>query len=147
MNLTIIKNWAAVGAWMIVIFFFSGAPFSDENTSALLAPVLSAMFPSITGGQLEAIHLGLRKLGHLVEYFILAVLFMRALAVEFPRHRWIHRIGIAVLLASLYAASDEWHQSFVPGRTASVNDVIIDSCGAFLGALWFGLRHRKAVTR
>jgi VanZ family protein len=146
-NLATIKNWAAIFVWMTLIFFFSTDLFSGENTSVLLAPVLSAVFPSISGDQLDTIHLGLRKLGHLSEYFILAVLLMRGLAAELPAQRRVSRLLFALILATLYGASDEWHQAFVPSRTASVVDVMIDSCGAFCGTLWYDRRRRKAAAQ
>jgi VanZ family protein len=49
---------------------------------------------------------------------------------------------VCVVFATFYAASDEWHQSFVPSRTASLADVTIDSVGAICGALWFSVRRR-----
>jgi VanZ family protein len=48
--------------------------------------------------------------------------------------RWSwRRAGIALLIAAAYAATDEWHQSFVPSRTAAFDDVLIDSTGALIG--------------
>jgi VanZ family protein len=137
-----IKNWWPVGAWMSVIFFFSTDLFSGANTSSFLSPLLSSLFPAISADQIDAIHLALRKLGHWSEYFILASLLMRALREEFPRQTRIARWAWCVLLTTLYAASDEWHQSFVPSRTASLADVTIDSFGAICGAWWFSRRRK-----
>jgi len=61
-------------------------------------------------------------------------------------------IWIAFALASVFAASDEWHQTFVPGRDGCLRDVLIDIGGAFLAALgwsirlWFALRARLPAT-
>jgi VanZ family protein len=52
--------------------------------------------------------------------------------------------GGAFAIALLYAASDEWHQSFVPSRDGTLHDVIIDGAGAGLGLL---LRHRWQLSR
>ena len=49
----------------------------------------------------------------------------------------------ALLIAVVFAASDEWHQTFVPGRDGCVRDVIIDSAGALSAALWLIVRERK----
>jgi VanZ family protein len=137
-----VKNWGPVGAWMVVIFLFSTDLCSGAHTSSLLGPLLSSLFPAITADQIDALHLALRKLGHWSEYFILASLLMRALGKEFPRQTRIARWVWCVLLTTLYAASDEWHQSFVPSRTASLADVTIDSLGAICGTLWFNGRRR-----
>ena len=69
----------------------------------------------------------IRKAGHFTEFAILAILFQRALGAR--RGAWLN----ALWLAMVYAVSDEWHQSFVPGRDALVADWIIDSIGAAAG--------------
>jgi VanZ family protein len=141
--LNMFNNWWPVAAWMSVIFLFSTDLFSGANTSAFLGPFLSSLFPAMTGDQIETIHLVARKLGHWSEYFILASLLMRALGKEFPSQSRIARWAWCVLLTTLYAASDEWHQSFVPSRTASLADVTVDSFGAICGAWWFSRRRRS----
>jgi VanZ family protein len=80
--------------------------------------------------------------GHVAAYALLAVLAARALAGG----RWAGLTGGALagawLVASAYGATDEWRQSFVPGRTATVVDWVADSLGAALGlaALWAAAR-------
>ncbi len=49
------------------------------------------------------------------------------------------RLGVSFLIASLYAATDEFHQTFVPGRSGQLSDVILDSCGAAAGVVFFAL--------
>lgn len=68
--------------------------------------------------------------GHLVSYGLLALLILWALPDQpiGTRRRYL----LAVLLASLYGLSDEFHQSFVPGRSATLFDVGIDALGAAL---------------
>jgi VanZ family protein len=69
----------------------------------------------------------LRKLAHLAVYSVLTVFLFRAsrLHVARPTHAWL----LALLIAALYASSDEWHQTFVPGREGTVRDILIDSTG------------------
>src|SRR5882724_3914461 len=69
----------------------------------------------------------LRKLAHLTVFAVLTVLLFRAvrLHVARPTHAWL----LAMLVATLYACSDEWHQTFVPGRDGTVRDIVIDSLG------------------
>lgn len=82
-----------------------------------------------------------KKLGHLVIYATLAVAYLHALA---PGRRPTWRQGVAaVILAGLYGATDEFHQSFVAGRGAGVVDVGIDTLGAALGALGGGWLLRR----
>lgn len=53
---------------------------------------------------------------------------------------------LALFMAIAYALSDEWHQSFVPGRSATLSDVMVDASGSLIGLLliWFGSRGRSA---
>jgi VanZ family protein len=67
----------------------------------------------------------LKKGAHLFEYAVLAILIHRAVGDEGAR--W------ALLIGGLYAASDEFHQSFVPGRNAELLDLTVDLLGVILG--------------
>jgi VanZ family protein len=93
------------------------------------------------------VQLAVRKGAHVSEYALLAVLLYRAV------HRTRRKVqagwspacaGWAFVLALVYAASDEWHQSFVPSRDGTLHDVIIDASGAGLGLL---LLHRWQLWR
>jgi VanZ family protein len=73
----------------------------------------------------------IRKLAHFLEYLVLSVLLYRALR---SGPRWDMRAaGMAIVLAGLYSLSDEFHQWFVPGRTAAATDCLIDVSGAAAG--------------
>jgi VanZ family protein len=86
-----------------------------------------------------------KKGGHVIGYALLGLAYLNALAPTgsfAPRTAWI-----AVLLATLYAVSDEIHQVYVPGRGASARDVMIDAAGATLGVslrLWRQARRAGA---
>ncbi len=83
-------------------------------------------------------------ISHGAAYLVFALLLARALAGGFPRMLSARAALLVVLLATLYGASDEYHQSFVPGRDASLADVAKDFGGAALGA-W--LYRRLAASR
>ena len=88
----------------------------------------------------------MRKLGHWTEYFILAVLTMRALRKETGKN-WELRHAVPTLIFILiYALSDELHQVFVPSRTASFGDVMIDVLGGICGILWMVWYRRGILT-
>lgn len=126
-----IQRWIPVVLWCIVIFCFSEFPlFTGENTKRMLEAVLSYL-PFGTDGDDTSSPLNfiIRKLAHLTEFGILAVLVWRAL--EPKRMAYVG----AWIFATVYAMTDEWHQSFKPERTASVRDVLIDSCGALIALL------------
>jgi VanZ family protein len=95
------------------------------------------------GGHLPAAEIVLRKLAHVAGYLVLTILLLRAL----QRSDVAAAAPAAIVLALAYAVSDEWHQSFVPGRTATAHDVAIDGLGIALAALAAtrgGLRRRIA---
>lgn len=139
-----IKDWLPVILWAALIFLFSTDLFSGANTAGVIAPWLRWIFPVWSTDDFDRVHLGIRKLGHLSEYFILALLLMRALHGQAKKPFDAKRVFLGIALIALYASSDELHQAFVPSRTASVFDVLIDTCGGLFGALsfyWLKLRN------
>jgi VanZ family protein len=76
-----------------------------------------------------------RTLGHFAGYALLAAAWAWALPGRLPR-----RLLLAAGISFLYAVSDEYHQSFVEGRTASADDVAIDSLG--IATALFAIRGR-----
>lgn len=129
----IVKAWLPALAWMVVISLASTDAMSAEHTSRIVVPFLRWLHPGISPHAIDLVHTAIRKGGHVTEYAILAALFWRA----FNRaSKWAGKYGpeaIAVLLiAAAYASADEFHQHFVPTRTASPRDVLIDTCGAAL---------------
>ena len=133
---TRINNWLPVCAWASLIFFFSTDYFSSANTAQLLGFLTSWLFPEIPTEEIAPVHGLLRKLGHWTEYFVLAVLVQRALLKE-TGNKWQLRHTILTLVFVLaYALSDEFHQVFVPSRTASFGDVMIDVLGGICGTFW-----------
>jgi VanZ family protein len=125
------KWWWPVILWAVVISAFSTSLFTSENTSHVIIPVLHWLFPRVEMATLELIHHYTRKTGHLTEYFILSLLLFRAIRAG----RKGMRLGWALAAIGVvfgYAALDEFHQSFVPGRTPAFSDVIIDTCGGIV---------------
>jgi VanZ family protein len=99
--------------------------------------------PDLNSG-LGSIDLVARKLVHLIEYALLCVLWWRAFRAGGSPGR---AALAAFLVSALYAVSDEYHQSFVEGRSGSPVDVAIDSAGAALAALRLraGARQRRVA--
>jgi hypothetical protein len=117
--------------WMGVIALGSSSLLSGDRTGGWMLTPLGHLAPWASPTTLAALHFGLRKLGHVVEYGVLAVLWHRALAPA-PR-----ALTAAVLLAAGYGALDELGQGLTASRTAAVSDVAIDAAGALLGvAAW-----------
>ncbi|MGP3560202.1 VanZ family protein [Geobacillus sp. BK01] len=125
--------WMVVLAWCGMIYYFTESPlFTGANTANWIRE---------TVGQLPFVHVHhiddgmfswnalVRKFAHVSVFGLLAVVVWRAL---YPR-RWA--MTGAWVFTVIYACFDEWHQSFQPGRTPLLSDVVIDALGATL-ALW-----------
>ena len=106
---------------------------------ALMAVIfaLSAQ-PDLSSG-LGTADLILRKLAHMAEYGLLVFLWWRALSDVAPARL---AVGLALAISILYAATDEYHQSFVEGRHGTPVDVLIDSVG-MAAVAWLLLRRRR----
>ena len=136
--LSFLKYWMPAIIWMVVIFSASGDKKSFQHSSRIIGPILHWLFPNLSENAVNSTVTAVRKCAHLTEYAILAFLFWRALRkpVRNDPRPWSWReAAIAILLVAIYAASDEFHQRFVPSRDASVRDVLIDTTGAVGGIL------------
>jgi VanZ family protein len=132
-------------AWLGFIFFASTGALSAPNTSRIIGPLLRWLFPNLTAAQLLSAHFITRKLAHFSEYAVLALLAARAFipsTKRLLRRRWLLS---ALLLVAAYALLDEYHQTFVPARTGSIWDSMIDIVGGatalVLLALWRARRN------
>lgn len=126
---------------MTVIFLASSDTRSFNHSSELLAPLLHWLFPKISDDTVHLLVFIARKCAHTTEYAILAALLWRAFRrpVKNDLRPWNWpQAGWVLLTVFLYAGSDEFHQIFVPTRTASIHDVVIDTLGgaAALLAIW-----------
>jgi len=131
---TFVTRWIPAIAWMILIFLGSTDVLSAAQTSRFIVPFLRWLDPHISWAAINAILTAIRKLGHVTEYAILAILLWRALRGGRNLGTRMSLLFFTAWIAcSLFAASDEFHQSFVPSRTASAHDVLIDICGASIG--------------
>ena len=114
--------------WMITVFCFSNQKGETSgNTSGKFIKVILKMFSKdISEEQVQKLQLPIRKLAHFTIYAIggiLAIILLNQYNIPL-----IQKILYSQLIISIYAMLDEFHQSFIPGRTASIWDVLIDSC-------------------
>jgi VanZ family protein len=138
------RYWIPVFLWMMLIFWMSTGTFSAQNTASIVEPILRFLMPSLSPEMIDMIHGALRKLGHVAEYFVLGLLLFRSFrggATELRIPRWVFS---SFIVLALYAASDEFHQSFVYTRTASLFDVGIDILG---GVIALGLNALLHLSR
>ena len=142
-----LKYWLPLLIWMVLIFIGSTDVLSAEHTSRFLVPFLHWLDPQISWVAINSIQVVVRKLGHLTEYAILATLIWRALrSAENWKRSTLILFTVSLIGCAIFAASDEFHQSFVPSRTSSVNDVMIDIFGAGIAlAICVALESRNVL--
>ncbi len=136
---------------MCIIFYFSHQEAAEssklsggiiENIFSLNEKIFSLELPIEERIHwLELLETLIRKAAHMTEYGVLAI----ALSYWFYVYdkRGISLILWSEVIAVLYAATDEFHQLFIPGRSGQVTDVLIDGTGAFLGCLLFYIISKK----
>jgi VanZ family protein len=131
-----LRYWLPVLFWLGFIFVGSTDLMSAEQTSRMIGPLMRWLKPDVSAEAIAEVQFVIRKLGHLAEYAILAMLLWRAVYCRVNMKTKMSILFIAVWLAcGMFAASDEFHQSFVASRTATSKDVLIDICGALVGLL------------
>ncbi len=108
--------------WGALIFTLSTSAFSAFNTAKIIDPIVRWLIPGISAASVDVCHSLVRKAAHFTEYGILFWLLVRGPMAQRPY--------LALMLCVVYALTDEGHQAFVPGRTASLYDVALDSTGA-----------------
>ncbi len=129
-----LKIWWPAIAWAIVISSFSTGAFTSEHTSRFIIPVLHWLLPHASPETLSTVHHVIRKCGHFTEYFILSLLILRGFRAG-NQEFGLRLALLSILMVAGYAALDEFHQSFVPGRGAAVSDVLLDTSGGAAGIL------------
>ncbi len=139
------KIWSALPMLLLmgVIFSFSAKTAVESSKSSnVIVDVL--MDEHLIGGVAkdpekvrELLSFLVRKSAHMAEFAVLAMLALFWLS-SFPM-TYRRRCILAVLISACYAATDEFHQLFVPGRSGEVRDVLVDTAGAVIGILFLSL--------
>ena len=116
--------------WLFFVLWASGPDFASQQSSLLLLWVWQRLIGPVEPEIFQAIHLAVRKAAHLLEYAILSGLWFRAGRTG-AGSAWRPQWGLLALgVALLTSVTDEAHQSFVPSRTGSGADVVLDMIGA-----------------
>jgi VanZ family protein len=142
-----LKNWLPAIAWACLISELSTDTFSSEHSSIFILPALHWLFPHAGAETIELMHGLIRKMAHFTEYLLFSIFLTRGLRGK--DRGWRLRWAVwAVVIAAGYASFDEFHQSFVPSRTASPWDALLDTTGAAVAqlVLWLWNLPRREVT-
>ncbi len=123
--------WLPPIAWAAMILSASSDVFSASHTDGWIEVLISWLGRSLSPPALDLLNQILRKIGHVTAYGILSALSFRALRGARPR--WNPRWALgAIALAALVASIDEYHQSFIPSRTGTWHDVVLDTAAAIM---------------
>jgi len=135
-----LRPWLPAIAWAIVISWASTDMFSASHTSVIIVPILHRLFPHASSKTIDRLNFFIRKSAHFTEYFLFSLFLFRG--VRGKNGGWQLRWTIwALAIAAGYSALDEFHQSFVPSRTASPWDSLLDTAGAAAGQVVLGFWH------
>ena len=136
-------------AWMVCIFKLSG--MTSKNSNGKSSGIISIFIEDaleitndygITDSHpddsklehaSELINAPMRKVIHATVYFVLGFFIMIIFSIIFDHNKYILTVLITLILCIIFAGTDEFHQTFVNGRTGQLLDVIIDSVGAVAG--------------
>ena len=118
--------------WMAVIFMLSHQSASiSSGQSGVFVEQLRHITPSVDQQLLTFL---VRKSAHIFAYFVLGILTFNALwRVDLSKFKFNSPTVLSIIVCALYAASDEFHQLFIIGRSGELRDIMIDSCAAMVG--------------
>jgi len=125
-----INAWLPVAIGIGVIMMESTEWMGSDHTSGPLRWLFESIFGPVADARWELLHHFIRKSGHFLGYGAMGLLWLRAWWMTLPRSRFLHDAFLALLGTALVASADEWHQTFLPNRTGSPWDVLLDCCGA-----------------
>jgi VanZ like protein len=134
--------------WIGLITLESTDFLSAQNTGSMLYSLLTRLFGEINFHDFLIFHYYLRKTGHVLGYGMLSLLLLRGWRATFHQvHAWVWP---AALLAwagtALVASLDEWHQSFIPSRTGTPRDVLLDSAAGLFFLLIAHIWQRRSAS-
>ena len=127
-----VRTWWPVALMIAVIFTESTQMFGADYTSGPLRSGYEALFGHVTDDRWEIIHHYMRKTGHFVGYGLVGLSWLRAWRIARPQWRFRTDALIAMTATAMIASADEFHQSFLPNRTSTPWDVLIDCSGALV---------------
>jgi VanZ family protein len=137
------RRWVLLSAWVpaaiciLLVAISSSDTFSSDNTGHVLRPLMQWLFGAFANATWTRLLYDIRKTGHFIGYGFVSLVFFRAYRMTFRLSRAYSsvtaslRAAAAALVSTLVlCGADEYHQSFLPQRTGSPFDVLVDMCGA-----------------
>ncbi|MGA3087198.1 MAG: VanZ family protein [Terriglobales bacterium] len=148
---SLLRAWWPAFVWVGIISIESSDAFSSANTGSMLYALMTRLFGEIDLYNFLVFHHYLRKTGHVVGYGMLCLLLLRGWRATLdPGRTQLARTALLAWLGTVFvAAMDEWHQSFIPSRTGTVWDVMLDSAAGlgFVLVAYFWLRRSTSPSQ
>jgi VanZ family protein len=140
-KIIILLSWATVLLWLLIIFSLSSqpGPKSNDLSKSVTKQIVKATGKVIVQNTyikprkniMNKLNNLVRKYAHVVVYLVLGILVINAFVVSGIRD--CKAFIFSLIFCFFYAASNEIHQLFIPGRGAKATDVLIDGIGALIG--------------
>jgi VanZ family protein len=128
--------WFWISAWLPVVVGFcvilveSTEMFGADHTSGPLRRLFESIFGHVDDARWMILHHFFRKSGHFIGYGLIGLCWLRAWWMTLPHSRFVQDAVLALLGTAAVASFDEFHQTFLPNRSGSPWDVLLDCCGA-----------------
>jgi VanZ family protein len=146
-----ISAWWPVAVGIAVIVMESTEYLGAEYTSGPLRWLFESILGRFSNATWDIVHHLVRKTGHFFGYGFIGLAWLRAWWMTLPNSRFLPDALLALLGTALVASADEWHQTFLPSRTGSAWDALLDCCGAitlqFVVYMYFRLMRLKKLAR
>ncbi|MGB8481868.1 MAG: VanZ family protein [Acidobacteriaceae bacterium] len=133
----LLSAWIPAAICVAMIAISSSDTFSADNTSSVFRPWFQNIFGPVANAVWVKLLYDIRKTGHFFGYGFVSVVFFRAWRMTFRLSRAYSAVtaslraaAVALLSTLAVSSADEFHQSFLPKRTGSPFDVLLDMCGA-----------------
>jgi hypothetical protein len=133
----LLSAWIPASICVVLILISSSDSFSSDNTSHFLQPFIQAILGPLSDHVWCRLLYDIRKVGHFFAYGFVSLVFFRAWRMTFRlSHTYsavtasLRAAAVALLSTLILCSADEFHQSFLPKRTGSPFDVLLDMCGA-----------------
>jgi VanZ family protein len=125
-----LSAWLPVAVGIALIMMESTEYFGSDHTSHPLRWLWEAIFGPVSSARWDTVHHFIRKTGHFFAYGLIGLAWLRAWWMTLPHSQFARDTSLSLLGTALIASCDEWHQSYLPNRTGSPWDVLLDCCGA-----------------
>jgi VanZ family protein len=140
------RAWWPALLWAVLIFGASTDTLSAEHTSRFIEPFLRWLFPTFSEDRITLLHEFVRKIAHVLEYSIFFLLLFRG--IRRGRSGWHWSWALTSWgIAAAYSLLDEFHQTFVSSRGASIWDLCLDTASALATLLIVFFLYRQYERR